>query len=182
MFDASDVETLANSGNSITNKDHRAATLFKNDVKDTYNRIKTRAAELSKESSASNDPAGVEQIQLHAVDPNTKISINIPSADSEEPDEIEARKIFETFPADLQKALASESLDEVNKVLGKMSVEEAEVVVEQLGNGGMLSLEEGIIDGTTEEGQKKLAELEAEGKLEEIQEVGEPGGDVTELD
>lgn len=156
--------------------------MFNNDVNDTYNRIKTRAAELSKETSASNDPAGVEQIQLHAVDPNTKITINIPAADSQDPTEIEARKIFETFPTDLQKALASESLDEVNKVLGNMSVSDAEVVVEQLGNGGMLSLEEGIIDGTTEEGQKKLAELEAEGKLEEVQEVGEPGGDVKELD
>lgn len=112
------------------------------------------------------------------MDPNTKITINIPTANSQDPTEIEARKVFETFPADLQKALASESLDEVNKVLGKMSVEDAEVVVEQLGNGGMLSLEEGIIDGTTAEGQKKLAELEAEGK----QEVGEPGGDITELD
>lgn len=60
-----------------------------------------------------------------------------------------------------------------------MSVEEAEVVVEQLGESGMLSMEEGIIDGTTEEGKKKLAELEAEGKLEE---VGEPAGDITELD
>ena len=155
--------------NSITTKDHRASTLFNNDVNDTYNRIRTRAAELSKENSASNDPAGVEQIQLHAVDPNTKITINIPSADSQDPAEIEARKIFEAFPADLQKALTSESLDEVNK---------AEVVVEQLGNGGMLSLEEGIIDGTTDEGQKKLAEIEAEGK----QEIGEPGGDVAELD
>ena len=50
--------------------------------------------------------------------------------------------------------------------------------MEQLGNGGMLSLEEGIVDATTAEGQKKLKELEEEGK----QEVGEPGGDVTELD
>lgn len=115
---------------------------------------------------------------MHAVDPNTKITINIPAANSDDPTEIEARKIFESFTPELQKALASESLDEVNKVLGKMSVEEAEVVVEQLGNGGMLSLEEGIIDGTTEEGQKKLAEIEAEAK----QDVGEPGGDVTELD
>jgi cell division cycle protein 37 len=163
---------------SITTKEHRAATLFTNDVNDTYNRIKTRAAELSKENSASNDPAGVEQIQLHAVDPNTKITINIPTANSEDPTEIEARKIFESFSPELQKALASESLDEVNKVLGNMSVDEAEVVVEQLGNGGMLSLEEGIIDGTTEEGQKKLAAIEAEAK----QDVGEPGGDVTELD
>ncbi|KAJ5959183.1 uncharacterized protein N7479_006333 [Penicillium vulpinum] len=162
----------------ITTKDHRASTLFLNDVNETYNRIKTRSAELSKDGSASNDPAGVEQIQLHAVDPNTKITINIPAANSEDPTEIEARKIFEAFPADLQKALATESLDEVNKVLGKMSVEEAEVVVERLGNGGMLSLEEGIVDATTAEGQKKLKELEEEGK----QEVGEPGGDITELD
>jgi cell division cycle protein 37 len=164
----------------ITNKEHRAFTLFNNDVRDTYNRIKTRSAELSKETG--NDPAGVEQIQLHAVDPNTKITINIPAAGSSDPVEIEARKVFESFSPDLQKALATESLDEVNKVLGNMSVEEAEVVVEQLGEGGMLSLEEGIIDGTTEEGRKKLAEIEAESKLEEIQEVGEPGGDVTELD
>ncbi|CDM35494.1 hypothetical protein DTO013E5_8027 [Penicillium roqueforti] len=162
----------------ITTKDHRASTLFLNDVNDTYARIKSRSAELSKDGSASNDPAGVEQIQLHAVDPNTKITINIPAANSEDPTEIEVRKIFDAFPEDLQKALATESLDEVNKVLGKMSVEEAEVVVEQLGNGGMLSLEEGIVDATTAEGQKKLKELEEEGK----QEVGEPGGDITELD
>lgn len=162
----------------ITTQAHRASTLFNNDVNDTYNRIKTRAVELSKDSSASNDPAGVEQIQLHAVDPNTKITINLPAANSQDPTEIEARKIFDAFPADLQKALASESLDEVNKVLGNMSVDDAEIVVEQLGNGGMLSLEEGIIDSTTEEGQKKLKELEAEGK----EDVGEPGGDVTELD
>ena len=49
-----------------------------------------------------------------------------------------------------------------------MSVEEAEEVVEQLGDGGMLSLEQGVIDGTTEEGREKLRELErqaaAEGK------------------
>ncbi|KAJ5772904.1 hypothetical protein N7457_007800 [Penicillium paradoxum] len=162
----------------ITTKDHRASTLFLNDVNETYARIKSRSAELSKDGSASNDPAGVEQIQLHAVDPNTKITINLPAANSEDPTEIEVRKIFDAFPTDLQKALETESLDEVNKVLGRMSVEEAEVVVEQLGNGGMLSLEEGIVDATTAEGQKKLKELEAEGK----QEIGEPGGDVTELD
>lgn len=152
--------------------------MFNNDVNDTFNRIKTRAAELSKDSSASNDPAGVEQIQLHAVDPNTKIMINIPPANSEDATEIEARKIFDNFPIDLQKALESESLDDVNKVLGKMSVEEAEVIVEKLSEGGMLSMEEGIVDATTEEGRKQLAELEAEGK----EEIGEPAGDVTELD
>ncbi|RDW81012.1 Hsp90 co-chaperone CDC37 [Aspergillus mulundensis] len=166
----------------ITTREHQAGTLFRNDVNETYNKIKTRAAELAKDSSASNDPAGVEQIQLHAVDPNTKITINIPRPDSDEPIEIEARKIFESFSKDLQKALASESLDEVNKVLGKMSVPDAEDVVEKLGESGMLSLEEGIVDATTEEGRKKLAEIEAEGKERQVEEVGEPGGDITELD
>lgn len=168
---------------SITTKDHQASTLFRNDVNETYNKIKTRAAELAKDGSASNDPAGVEQIQLHAVDPNTKITINIPAAESNEPVEVEARKIFESFSKELQQALSSESLDEVNKVLGKMSVEEAEDVVEKLGESGMLSLEEGIVDATTEEGRKKLEEIEAESKRENrIEEVGEPGGDITELD
>jgi cell division cycle protein 37 len=69
-------------------------------------------------------------------------------------------------------------LDEVNKVLGKMSVEEAEEIVEKLGEGGMLSLEEGIVDATTEEGRKKLEEIEAEGKRErEIEDIGEPAED-----
>ncbi|KAL4788304.1 Cdc37 N terminal kinase binding-domain-containing protein [Aspergillus varians] len=167
----------------ITTREHQAGTLFRNDVNETYNKIKTRAAELAKDSSASNDPAGVEQIQLHAVDPNTKITINIPPSESNEPVEIEARKIFESFSKDLQKALASESLDEVNKVLGKMSVDEAEGVVEKLGESGMLSLEEGIVDATTEEGRKKLEEIEAEGKRgKEVEEVREAGGDITELD
>ncbi|EAW10451.1 Hsp90 co-chaperone CDC37 [Aspergillus clavatus NRRL 1] len=167
----------------ITTKDHQASTLFRNDVNETYNKIKTRAAELSKDGSAANDPAGVEQIQLHAVDPNTKITINIPPAESNDPVDIEARKIFESFSKELQKALASESLDEVNKVLGEMSVSEAEDVVEKLGAGGMLSLEEGIVDATTEEGRKKLEEIEAEGRKErQVEDIGEPGGDITELD
>lgn len=55
-------------------------------------------------------------------------------------------------------------------------------MVEKLGESGMLSLEEGIVDATTEEGRKKLEEIEAEGKREKEMEVGEPGGDVTELD
>ncbi|KAJ9194184.1 hypothetical protein DTO164E3_7444 [Paecilomyces variotii] len=161
----------------ITTKDHQASTLFRNDVNETYNKIKIRAAELAKNSSPENDPAGVEQIQLHAVDPNTKINISIPPADSSDPAEIEARKIFDSFPPDLQKALESESLDEVNKVLGNMKVDVAEDIVEKLGQGGMLSLEEGIVDATTEEGKKKLEEIEAEGRRERIveEDIGEPG-------
>ncbi|KAI9878553.1 MAG: hsp90 co-chaperone Cdc37, partial [Watsoniomyces obsoletus] len=93
--------------------------------------------------------------------------------------------IFENFPPGLQRALESGKLDEVNRVLGKMSVEEAEEIVELLGQGGMLSLQEGVIDATNEEGQKKLKEIEEEERSRKKAEaeqgrVGEPGGTVVE--
>lgn len=157
----------------ITTQGHQAQKVFLTDVNDTYTRIKTRAAELNKEKGQ--DPAGVEQIQLHAVDPGTQIHIVVPQANSDDPTEVEARKIFDTFPPGLQRALESGSLDKVNEVLGKMSVDEAEEVVEKLGQGGMLSLEEGVIDATNEEGQARLKELEREGR-ERAQ-----GGKPTEL-
>ncbi|OJD12645.1 hypothetical protein AJ78_06800 [Emergomyces pasteurianus Ep9510] len=142
----------------ITTKDHQASTLFRNDVNETYAKIRIRAAELAKNSAG--ESAGVEQIQLHAVDPNTKLNIKIPSPDSTDPESAAAMEIFNAFPPDLQQALKSESLDEVNKVLGKMSVEEAEDIVEKLGASGILTMEEGIVDATTEEGRKWLSEME----------------------
>ncbi|KAI9669575.1 MAG: hsp90 co-chaperone Cdc37 [Caeruleum heppii] len=148
----------------ITTKDHQAQRVFTDDVNTTYNRIKTRTAEIAAERAAEGPNAGgVEQIQLHAVEPGTSINIVIPQPNSEDEVEIQARKTFEMFPPGLQRALESGTLDEVNKVLGKMSVEEAEEVVGQLGEGGMLSLEEQIIDATTEEGQQKMKEIEAQG-------------------
>ncbi len=157
----------------ITTKGHQAQQVFTKDLTETYGRIKIRAAELQKEEG--NDPAGVEQIQLHAVEPGTEIHINVPEAGSEDPIEQEARKIFDRFPPGLQRALQGGSLDEVNKVLGKMSVDEAEEIVELLGQGGMLSLQEGVIDATNEEGQKRLKEIEEEEKRKKAAEVPSSG-------
>jgi cell division cycle protein 37 len=159
----------------ITTPGHQASKLFTDDVNDTYNKIKTRVVELAKQKE--DEPAeGEEQIQLHAVDPNTKINIIVPppiptdlTAESTQPppseDQIAARQIFESFPPGFQRALESGSLDEVNRVLGKMSVEEAEEVVAKLGEGGMLNLEEQVIDATTEEGKQLVKEIERTGRL-----------------
>ncbi|ORX96848.1 hypothetical protein BCR34DRAFT_497393 [Clohesyomyces aquaticus] len=156
----------------ITTKDHQAQKLFTEDVETTYHRIRTRAAEILKERAENPASAeGVEQIQLHAVDPNTQINISVPpkTPTVEDPDERagqeQARAIFDAFPPGLQRALESGKLDEVNKVLAKMSVEEAEEIVGKLGEGGMLSLEEGVIDATTEEGKKAMEEIEKTGKM-----------------
>ncbi|KAF1931974.1 uncharacterized protein M421DRAFT_417701 [Didymella exigua CBS 183.55] len=150
----------------IQSRDHQASKMFNDDVDQTYHRIKTRAAEILKEREANPEGEGIEQIQLHAVDPGTEIRIQVPSAKSTATDpqerEIEtmARDIFETFPPGLQRALETGKLEEINKVLAKMSVEEAEEVVEKLGEGGMLSVEQGVIDATTEEGQRTFEEIE----------------------
>lgn len=168
----------------ITTPGHQAQKVFLDDVNSTYERIANRTAELATKPA---DPStgATEQIQLHAVDPGTQININIPQPNSSDPIEIKARDIFDRFPPGLQRALESGQLDKVNEVLGKMSVEEAEEVVEKLGDGGMLSLERGVIDGTTEQGRERLAELERESheKREGVEEVeGEPGEETLNID
>ena len=119
----------------ITTQGHQAQKVFFDDVQSTFQRIRVRAKEISKQRAQeeADGSGGVEQIQLHAVDPGTKINIQIPPEHSEDPVEVEARKLYNSFPPGLQRALDSGSLDEVNKVLGRMSVEEAEEIVGQLG-------------------------------------------------
>ncbi|KAK4625935.1 Hsp90 co-chaperone Cdc37 [Fulvia fulva] len=156
---------------------HQARKLFLDDVNTTYDRIRTRTAEIAREAEA--EAGDREQIQLHAVDPNTKSNIATPPPmdQCQSEGDKQAREIFDTFPPGMQRALESGSLDKVNEVLGKMSVDEAEQVVELLGNGGMLSMEEGVIDATTEEGKKRIEEIErthqmpGQGRVEEVEEL-----------
>lgn len=157
---------------------HQAQKVFADDINNTYGHIKTRTAELKRQEQEVEEKGGVEQIQLHAVEPGTEIHINVPQAGSSDQTEIDARKIFESFPPGLQRALESGSLDKVNEVLGKMAVDEAEQIVEKLGEGGMLSLQEGVIDATNEEGQQRLREIEEEERKKRGE--GEPGEAVPE--
>ncbi|KAI1426715.1 hypothetical protein F5Y12DRAFT_253554 [Xylaria sp. FL1777] len=144
----------------ITTKGHQAQEVFFKDVQDTYFRIKSRTAEINAQRAAEGASGDLEQIQLHAVEPGTEIKIRIPAENSEEEAEKHGREIFERFAPDMRTALESGSLDKVNEVLGKMKVPEAEEVVGLLSEAGILSLEEQIIDATTEEGKMKVKEIE----------------------
>ncbi|KAH6888649.1 Cdc37 N terminal kinase binding-domain-containing protein [Thelonectria olida] len=144
----------------ITTKGHQAQEVFYKDVQDTYMKIRTRSREIIAERAKEGETEGVEQIQLHAVEPGTVISIKVPEANSEDPEEQAARKIYEGFKPEMKKALESGELDKVNKVLGDMKIDEAEELVGLFGEANILSLEEQIIDATTEEGQKQLKEME----------------------
>ena len=144
----------------IQTQNHQAQKLFLDDVNGTYTRIRSRTAELN--AQREEEGGERETIQLHAVDPNTTINIVTPPPRDQctNEDERTSRGIFDTFPPGLQRALVSGSLERVNEVLGKMSVSEAEEVVERLGEGGMLSLEAGVVDATTEEGKRTMEVIE----------------------
>ena len=113
---------------------HQAQELFFKDVQDTYLRIKNRSREIIAERAKEGATEDVEQIQLHAVEPGTVINVTVPAADSQDPAEQEARKIFDSFAPDMKKALESGDLDNVNEVLGKMKVDEAENLVTLFGD------------------------------------------------
>lgn len=116
----------------ITTANHQAQEVFLKDVRETYGKIKVRTAEINKQRAAEKvegGGGGVEQIQLHAVEPGTVLSFRVPDKDSQDPQEQAASAIFESFTPEMKKAIQSGSLDEVNKVLGEMNVTEAEELV-----------------------------------------------------
>ena len=155
----------------MVNGNSQALDIFLKDVDDTYNLLAKRSRISAEEAAeASKSSAGVEQIQLVAENPNTVISFDVPDGPppehlvlegpgTEDLDIEEVRKglqtrwdIYEGFEDKFKKALLSNNLDKVNKVLGKMSVEEAENVVELLQIAGILSFAEGGIRDETGKG------------------------------
>ena len=112
----------------------KAHEMFFNDVQETYGRIRVRTREIKKEREGEEAAGGVEQIQLHAVEPGTVINITIPEAGSADESVRAQRAIYEGFQPEMKKALESGSLDQVNKVLGAMKVDEAEKLVGLLGD------------------------------------------------
>ncbi|KDN39624.1 hypothetical protein K437DRAFT_258995 [Tilletiaria anomala UBC 951] len=137
--------------------DGKAALVFLNDVLSTYVRIATRCAELAQRESSSDGAAGEEQIQLVAEDPSTTITFEVPDGPPPEHitlegeglegvsidavrDHLQRRwDLFCSFPDEFREALKTKELDQVNKALGKMKVDEAERLVGLLDEAGILS-------------------------------------------
>ncbi|VDC00695.1 unnamed protein product [Peniophora sp. CBMAI 1063] len=153
----------------------KAHAVFAKDVEETYAHIAMRV-EATREETANIDP-GAEQIQLVAENPGVEIHFNVP--DGPPPEHLvlegpgtegldieEVRKalqrrwdIFSSFKPEMQTALAGGNLDDVNRELGKMSVPDAEELVAQLDEGGILSFAEGgIRDETQGAGDEEEAE------------------------
>lgn len=148
----------------MTAGDPRAEAVFAKDVEDTYKHLANRVVEMKKEQAQAGE---TEQIQLVPENPGQAITFNIPDgpppaelriADDTEGkiDVEEARKylqtqweVYEAFSDELKSALKSQSLEEVNKVIGGMNVEEAERIVGLLDSAGILNFVEGGVRDET---------------------------------
>ncbi|KAI0669237.1 Cdc37 N terminal kinase binding-domain-containing protein, partial [Trametes maxima] len=142
--------------------DPRATPIFEKDVADTYAHLVERVRISKAEESAAG-----EQIQLMPENPGQSISFNVPDGPPPEHLELEGpgfenvdiadvRKalqmrwdVFQGFDKPLQEALKTQDLDEVNKVLGALSVPRAEEVVRLLDLAGILSFSEGGVRDET---------------------------------
>jgi cell division cycle protein 37 len=117
------------------------------DVDDTYDRIRERCQIMAAEKTQKPQPAKqVEQIQIEVTDPNMSLNVRIPDENST--DEEKANQLFKTLPVEFQEALKTKDITKINKVLGEMTVEEAEKVLQICGEADILSIEPGIIDTT----------------------------------
>ena len=171
--------------------DPRASGVFEKDVEDTYAHLCERVRISKAEAEAAGEQ---EQIQLVPENPDSTIGFNVPDGPPPEHLELEGPgfegvsvedvrralqmrwDVFSGFDADMQAALKSGALEEVNKVLGRMRVEQAEEVVKLLDVAGILSFSSsGIRDDTgrdegdeadDEEDEDDTEETEAEAEAE----------------
>jgi cell division cycle protein 37 len=145
--------------------DKRALKVFVDDVESTYRHVVDRV-----EANRAEANEGREQIQLVPENPSQSISFQVPDGPppanltlegpgTENLDIEEVRKalqfrwdVFQGFSPELQAALRGNTLDGVNRVLGEMTVLEAETVVSSLDVAGILNFaESGIRDETGKE-------------------------------
>lgn len=97
---------------------------------------------MNEEKTQKPQPAQVEQIQIEITDPNSSLNVHIPDENSDK------YPAFMKLPENFREALKTEDIKKINKVLGEMSVEEAEEILKICGEAGALTIEEGIIDAT----------------------------------
>lgn len=169
--------------------DKRAEMVFLQDVEQTYNHLATRVVAAQAEEAASD---GREQIQLVQEDASQPITFNVPDGPppkqlrlegpgTEGLDIEEVRRalqmrwdVFESFEDSLKKALRKGTLEAVNKVLGKMEIQDAEERVRMLEMAGILSFADGgKVRDMTQPGEGEDSEEEVVGEGEDEGDKGE---------
>ncbi|KAK3896582.1 Cdc37 N terminal kinase binding-domain-containing protein [Staphylotrichum tortipilum] len=138
--------------------EHQGREVFEKELAEMFQRILDIAQRDAKKRQDSAETGKlVERVQLCSLaDGEGSVRIVVPMAQSKDEEVQRARSIFESFSPEMRAALETGSLDEVNKVLGEMEASEAENLASLLTESGCMSIEDEIIDATTEDGKKFL--------------------------
>lgn len=125
-----------------------ASKAFEADVENTVNHIKTRCEVIRKEQ-LENAGEDEQLIQLKSLDDSSELIVNPPEVGSEE------YKIFtSSLSPEMQAAVRSGSLDEVNKVFATMKIADAEQTLEIFNQCGVIGVS-GILENEQEFEQLK---------------------------
>lgn len=120
-----------------------ASRAFLADVENTVSHIKTRC-EILKQEADQNDDGEEQLIQLKSLDESTELVVNPPEEGTEE------YVIFLTkLSPEMQTAIRTGSLDEVNKIFATMKVEDAERVLEVFNECNVIGIS-GVLENEQE--------------------------------
>jgi cell division cycle protein 37 len=119
----------------VADKDAPASAGFKQDVANTFAHIQKRCEVIKAEHAANTEGEGEALIQLKALDDDTQLLVTLPQPNTKE------HEIFTTqIPKEMQAAVKTGSLDEVNKVFAEMKIEEAEHILELFDECGVIGI------------------------------------------
>lgn len=119
----------------VADKNAPASAGFKQDVANTFAHIQKRCEVIKAEHAANTEGEGEALIQLKALDDDTQLLVTLPQPNTKE------HEIFTTeIPKEMQAAVKTGSLDEVNKVFAEMKIEEAEHVLELFDKCGVIGI------------------------------------------
>lgn len=112
------------------------AAAFNEDVDKTLKHIQTRCKVIQEERSALGETENEEAvIQLRSLDESKQLTVNVPDEGTEE------YKIFSLkLSPEMQAAIQTGDLDEVNKIFASMKVEDAEEVLEIINECNVIGL------------------------------------------
>ena len=146
----------------MENDESPGKVAYDEECKRMIDHVKTRCKIIRKEQEAEqeggeNSEELVEQIQLRSVDPNSKLIVTIPEEGTKE------YEIYKQLPEKMRDALATGSLDEVNRVFASIPVDDAEAMLEKFNESGVIGVQ-ALLDNESQfqelvENEKKFEEM-----------------------
>lgn len=120
---------------------HNAKKLFLEDVESTYKRICDRVkvlAEQEAEEAEQERLLGLKRVEAATQADGT---LALPKGPDASEDDIKRADAFAQLPHDLQRALLSQDIDEINTALQKIPPEEAENLMNIASGAGLIEVE-----------------------------------------